>query len=115
MTGPVTILGAGVAGLAVATELAGRGIPVSVLDPASGTGVQGCSWWAGGMLAPWCEAECAEEPVLRLGRTAIDWWDRHGARVQRHGTLVVTPARDRRELDRFARRPHHRLPRPCRA
>ena len=104
MTGPVTILGAGVAGLAVATELAGRGIPVSVLDPASGTGVQGCSWWAGGMLAHWCEAECAEEPVLRLGRTAIDWWDRHGARVQRHGTLVVTPARDRRELDRFARR-----------
>ena len=103
MTGHV-VLGAGVAGLAVATELAARGIPVALVDRAGGPGTHGCSWWAGGMLAPWCEFENAEEPVLRHGQAAIGWWDRHAGGVARNGTLVVTPARDRRELDRFARR-----------
>ncbi len=58
------------------------------------------------MLAPWCEFENAEEPVLRHGLTAIDWWDRNAGGVSRQGTLVVTLGRDRRELDRFARRTH---------
>ena len=100
----VTVLGAGVLGLAVATELADRGHLVTLADPALGPGRQGCSWWAGGMLAPWCEFENAEEPVLRHGRTAIDWWDRRTGGVARKGTLVVTLGRDRRELDRFGRR-----------
>ena len=100
----LTILGAGVLGLAVATELAARGAEVHLVDPHPVPGGHGCSWWAGGMLAPWCEFENAEEPVLRHGRAAIDWWDRHAGGVTRAGTLVVTPARDRRELDRFARR-----------
>ncbi|ARJ70889.1 FAD-dependent oxidoreductase [Paracoccus contaminans] len=100
----VTILGAGVLGLALATELAARGADVHLVDPHPVPGGHGCSWWAGGMLAPCCEFENAEEPVLRYGRAAIDWWDRHAGGVTRAGTLVVTPARDRRELDRFARR-----------
>ena len=100
----VTILGAGVLGLALATELAARGADVRLVDPHPVPGGHGCSWWAGGMLAPCCEFENAEEPVLRHGRAAIDWWDRHAGGVTRAGTLVVTPARDRRELDRFARR-----------
>lgn len=99
----VTILGAGVAGLCVATELAGRGVRVRLIDPAGGPGAQGCSWWAGGMLAPDCEGETAEEPVIRLGREAADWWARHTV-VTRAGSLVIAPARDRGELDRFARR-----------
>ena len=88
MTGHV-VLGAGVAGLAVATELAARGIPVALVDRAGGPGTHGCSWWAGGMLAPWCEFENAEEPVLRHGQAAIGWWDRHAGGVARNGTLVV--------------------------
>lgn len=100
----VTILGAGVMGLATATELAARGHTVRLVDPALGPGTQGCSWWAGGMLAPWCEFENAEEPVLRHGQTAIGWWDRHAGGVTHAGTLVVTLGRDRQELDRFARR-----------
>ena len=28
--------------------------------------------WAGGMLAPWCERESAEELVVELGREALD-------------------------------------------
>ncbi|MBN9887896.1 FAD-dependent oxidoreductase [Salipiger abyssi] len=104
-----TILGAGVAGLCVATELIGRGCAVTVVDPAPEHGPHACSWWAGGMLAPFCEGETAEEPVVRLGRKAADWWARQGVPVIRQGTLVVTLGRDRRELDRFARRvPQHR-------
>ncbi len=99
----VTILGAGVAGLCVASELAGRGVALRVIDPAGGPGAQGCSWWAGGMLAPDCEGETAEEPVIRLGREAADWWAQRTA-VTRAGSLVIAPARDRGELDRFARR-----------
>ncbi|MFK7943468.1 MAG: FAD-dependent oxidoreductase [Paracoccaceae bacterium] len=101
---PVTVLGAGVAGLAVASELVARGQPVRVHDSNGRPGTHGCSWWAGGMLAPYCEGESAEEPVVRLGQHAADWWAAKGAKVHRHGTLVVAMDRDGRELDRFARR-----------
>jgi glycine oxidase len=98
------VLGAGVCGLAIASELTARGVAVTVVDRAGGPGPQACSWWAGGMLAPFCEGESAEEPVVRLGQEAADWWDLRAGGVTRRGTLVVTPARDRVELDRFARR-----------
>lgn len=98
------VLGAGVAGLCVAAELAARGCAVTVHDPAPRPGPHGCSWWAGGMLAPFCEGESAEEPVVRLGREAAGWWAAQGVPVTRQGTLVVTLGRDRRELVRFARR-----------
>ena len=108
--GLIRILGAGVMGLAIATELVARGHRVELVDPETRPGPHGCSWWAGGMLAPYCEGESAEEPVERLGLGAIDWWDRHAGGVQRRGTLVLAPARDRAELDRFARRSRgHRL------
>ncbi len=100
----VTVVGAGVAGLCVASELAARGVAVALVDRAGGPGPQACSWWAGGMLAPFCEGETAEEPVVRLGQEAAGWWERHGAGVVRRGTLVVALGRDRGELDRFARR-----------
>ncbi len=101
---PFRILGAGVMGLAIATELATRGHPVELVDPEPTPGPHGCSWWAGGMLAPYCERESAEEPVERLGLGAIDWWDRHTGTVRRNGTLVLALARDQGELARFARR-----------
>lgn len=104
MTAEATILGAGVMGLCVAAELSARGVAVTVIDPAGGPGPQGCSWWAGGMLAPDCEGALAEEPVVRLGHRAADWWQAQGASLTRAGTLVVTPGRDRGELDTFARR-----------
>ncbi|MFQ8432913.1 glycine oxidase ThiO [Amaricoccus sp. W119] len=100
----VTVLGAGVAGLSVATELARRGIGVSLVDRAGAPGPGACSWWAGGMLAPFCEGESAEEPVTRLGQEAADWWDAAAGGVTRAGTLVLALGRDRSELDRFARR-----------
>ncbi|MGC9369176.1 MAG: glycine oxidase ThiO [Paracoccaceae bacterium] len=111
MTGRATVMGAGVAGLCVATELAGRGLDVTVIDRETQPGPHACSWWAGGMLAPFCEGETAEEPVVRLGQEAADWWRRQGVEVIRNGSLVVALQRDRREIDRFARRTggHQRL------
>ncbi|MFC3057380.1 FAD-dependent oxidoreductase [Paenirhodobacter populi] len=98
------ILGAGVMGMAIATELAARGHQVELVDPEPAPGPHACSWWAGGMLAPHCEAESTEKAVERHGLSAIDWWDRHTGAVSRNGTLVLTLARDRGELARFGRR-----------
>ncbi|GAB5438669.1 FAD-dependent oxidoreductase [Falsiruegeria mediterranea] len=98
-----SVIGAGVAGLAVATELVARGATVDVYDSAGPPGPHGCSWWAGGMLAPWCEYENAEEPVLRLGQEAIGWWA-DKTDVTFAGTLVVANARDLPDLRRFSRR-----------
>ena len=104
MSVDVTVLGAGVAGLCVAAELVARGLRPRVIDPARGPGPAACSWWAGGMLAPFCEGETAEEEVVRLGQGAADWWEAMGVPVTRRGTLVLALGRDRSELDRFARR-----------
>jgi glycine oxidase len=110
MTETITIRGAGIVGLCVATELMNRGVAVTLRDPAPAPGAHGCSWWAGGMLAPFCEGFTAEEPVVRLGQQAADWWQAQGVEVIRRGSLVVTLQRDRRELDQFARRTTgHRL------
>jgi len=100
----IRILGAGVMGLAIATELSTRGHAVELVDPQPAPGPHACSWWAGGMLAPYCERESAEEPVERHGLAAIDWWHRHTGCVSHNGTLVLTLSRDRGELTRFARR-----------
>lgn len=98
----ISIIGAGVAGLAIASELTTRGASVQIFDPAGPPGPHACSWWAGGMLAPWCEAESAEEPILRLGQKAKAWWQAR-TEVQEKGTLVVAQPRDLPDLRRFAR------------
>ncbi len=103
LTMQFSIIGAGVAGLCVATEMMARGAKVELVDNAATPGPHACSWWAGGMLAPWCERESAEEPVLRLGQESFGWWSSH-VPVTRAGTLVIALDRDKRELDRFARR-----------
>ncbi|MER9674570.1 glycine oxidase ThiO [Mesorhizobium sp. M0208] len=100
----VLVKGAGVAGLTAAFELATRGVPVTVTETRQTLG-RNASWFAGGMLAPWCERESAEQPVLDLGRDAVDWWDAVlPGQVTRAGTLVVAAPRDAGELDRFASR-----------
>ncbi|MEM8916116.1 MAG: FAD-dependent oxidoreductase [Pseudomonadota bacterium] len=81
-----------------------RGASVTVIDRAEGIGEDQCSWWAGGMLAPWCERESAEEAVIDLGQSSADWWNAQTGTVQTNGTLVLAPSRDKSELRRFARR-----------
>lgn len=103
----VAVVGAGVVGLACAAELLARGAQVTIHERGPRIGAEACSWYAGGMLAPWCEGESAEEPVIRLGQQAADWWERHAGGVVRNGTLVVAPSRDRSELRRFGQRTSH--------
>jgi glycine oxidase len=103
----VAVVGAGVVGLACAAELMARGARVVIHERGPRIGAEACSWFAGGMLAPWCEGESAEEPVVRLGQEAADWWQRHAGGVTRGGTLVVAPSRDRSELRRFGQRTNH--------
>ncbi|KQU89595.1 glycine oxidase [Mesorhizobium sp. Root102] len=100
----VLVKGAGVAGLTAAFEFATRGAAVAVAETRHALGGN-ASWFAGGMLAPWCERESAEQPVLDLGRDAADWWDAATpGQVIRAGTLVVAAPRDAGELERFASR-----------
>lgn len=111
MTGTVTVLGAGIMGLSIAAELVRHGVTCAIHDPGGSPGPHCCSWWAAGMLAPYCESESAEKIVMRLGLEAAAWWERMGAVVHHTGTLVLALARDHSELDRFARltRDHEEL------
>ncbi|WP_137136856.1 glycine oxidase ThiO [Rhizobium sp. FKY42] len=100
----ILIKGAGVAGLVLAYELRRRGLNVTLNDTAP-SGGHGASYYAGGMLAPWCERESANETVFELGLSAADWWEQAlPGLVHRKGTLVVAQNRDRVELERFAKR-----------
>ena len=104
MSARVRVLGAGVAGLAAALELAQAGAEVEVLEAGGRPGGQGASRFAGGMLAPWCECFGAEPLVAELGRQALDWWPRQFDGTVRNGTLVLAAARDVGELESFANR-----------
>ena len=103
----VTVIGAGVAGLTCALELAERGAAVEVLERAAHLEAAGCSWFAGGMLAPWCERESAEPLIAELGAESLAWWRTHFPGTVLHGTLVVAHGRDTAELAQFGRRTAH--------
>jgi glycine oxidase len=100
----VSVIGAGVAGLACAVELAERGVDVEVLDRGEKLGASSCSWYAGGMLAPWCELESAEPLIARLGTESIAWWRERLPDTASNGSLVVAHGRDSGELVNFSRR-----------
>ncbi|MCQ0989281.1 glycine oxidase ThiO [Jiella marina] len=100
----ITVVGAGVAGLATAVTLAERGGRVTVHERADSLGGEAASWLAGGMLAPFCEAETADPAIIAPGLAAIDWWGDRVPGVSRGGTLVVAAGRDAGEIRRFARR-----------
>lgn len=96
-----SVLGGGVAGLCVATVLVERGFQVELIETSDrGRNASSC---AGGMLAPYCEGESAPDEIVQSGLAAADWWSARFPGVERKGTLVVAPARDRSEIDRFAR------------
>ena len=105
----ITIIGAGVAGLWAAWELRKAGLIPRILDRNGPPGPHGCSWWAGGMLAPYCEGAVSEPAIVAHGQRAAQAWA-EVTQVSHRGSLVVTLQRDRTELARFARRTSgHRL------
>jgi glycine oxidase len=99
----IRIIGAGVAGLTAAYEFARRGAEVEIVEREEAPG-RGCSWYAGGMVAPWCELESAEPLVARLGMEALAYWTKTIPVAETRGSLVVATPRDQVELRLFARR-----------
>jgi glycine oxidase len=100
----VSVLGAGVAGLVCALELAERGVDVEVIERGERLGAASCSWWAGGMLAPWCEQEICGPLLARVCDSSIEWWVERVPQTTRNGSLVVAQRLDGAELLQFARR-----------
>ena len=100
---PVTIIGAGIAGAWQALLFAQAGHAVTLHERSDARMTESTSHWAGGMLAPWCEAETSEPVISRLGIRSLDLWREHFPDTPFNGSLVVAHARDRSDFERFAR------------
>src|SRR6201986_2384945 len=100
---PVSIIGAGIAGAWQALLFAQAGRNVTVHERSDAAMTESTSHWAGGMLAPWCEAETSEPVISRLGIRSLDLWRQHFPQTPFNGSLVVAHARDRADFERFAR------------
>src|ERR1700749_378470 len=106
---PVSIIGAGIAGAWQALLFAQAGRNVTVHERSDAAMTESTSHWAGGMLAPWCEAEASEPVISRLGIRSLDLWKQHVPQTPFNGSLVVAHARDRADFERFAKlTAHHR-------
>lgn len=99
----VTIIGAGVMGLCAAYTACKVGLTPRLIDRNGAPGPHGCSWWAGGMLAPFCEGAVAEPTIVAHGQAAAAFWA-EVTDVTHRGSLVLALQRDRAELERFSRR-----------
>ena len=100
---PVWIIGAGIAGAWQALLFAQAGHAVTLHERSDATMTDATSHWAGGMLAPWCEAETSEPVISRLGIRSLALWREHFPQTPFNGSLVVAHPRDRADFERFAR------------
>ncbi|HJZ22535.1 MAG TPA: FAD-dependent oxidoreductase [Bradyrhizobium sp.] len=100
---PVSIIGAGVAGAWQALLFAQAGHAVTLHERSDAGMSQSTSHWAGGMLAPWCEAEASEPVITRLGIRSLELWREHFPQTPFNGSLVVAHPRDRADFERFAK------------
>jgi glycine oxidase len=99
----IDVVGAGIAGLWQALLFSRAGFAVTVHERGDPTMRQAASHWAGGMLAPWCEREGADDVVTRLGQRSLDLWREFLPDTCFNGSLVVAHPRDRSDFERFAR------------
>jgi glycine oxidase len=100
---PISVIGAGIAGAWQALLFAGSGRAVTLHERSDAAMTQSTSYWAGGMLAPHCEAEVSEPVIVRLGLRSLKLWREHFPEIPFNGSLVVAHARDRADFERFAR------------
>ena len=99
---PVSVIGAGIAGAWQALLFAQAGRNVTLHERSDAAMTQSTSHWAGGMLAPWCEAEGSEPVIVRLGLRSLNLWREYFPHIPFNGSLVVAHARDRADFERFA-------------
>jgi glycine oxidase len=97
------VIGAGIAGAWQALLFAQAGRQVTLHERSDAAMLQSTSHWAGGMLAPYCEAEGSEPIIVRLGLRSLDLWREHLPQTPFNGSLVVAHPRDRADFDRFAK------------
>ena len=100
---PVSVIGAGIAGSWHALLFALAGHAVTLHERGDAAMTESTSHFAGGMLAPWCEAESSEPVIGRLGVRSLDLWRQHFPDTPFNGSLVVAHARDRADFERFAK------------
>jgi glycine oxidase len=100
---PISVIGAGIAGAWQALLLANSGRSVTLHERSDTAMTQSTSHWAGGMLAPYCEAEATEPVIVRLGLRSLKLWRDYFPDTPFNGSLVVAHARDRTDFERFAR------------
>ena len=100
---PVSIIGAGIAGAWQALLFAQAGHGVTLHERSDAGMTESTSHWAGGMLAPWCEAETSEPVITRLGVRSLSLWREQFPQTLFNGSLVVAHARDRADFERFAK------------
>ena len=100
---PISVIGAGIAGAWQALLFAQAGRAVTLHERSDAAMTQSTSYWAGGMLAPYCEAEVSEPLIVRLGIRSLGLWREHFPQTPFNGSLVVAHARDRADFERFAR------------
>jgi glycine oxidase len=100
---PVSVIGAGIAGAWQALLFAQAGHAVTLHERSDQAMTQSTSYWAGGMLAPWCEAETSEPLISRLGIRSLELWREHFPHTPFNGSLVVAHPRDRADFERFAK------------
>ncbi len=100
---PVAVIGAGIAGAWQTLLFAKAGHAVTLHERDDDAMTQATSHWAGGMLAPWCEAEVSEPLITSLGLRSLALWREHVPDTPFNGSLVVAHPRDRADFERFAR------------
>ncbi|PID63578.1 MAG: FAD-dependent oxidoreductase [Gammaproteobacteria bacterium] len=107
----IQIIGSGIVGLTLADHLLNVGQRLHITTANSGVDDTACSWWAGGMLAPFCEMESAEPLVGELSPYSMNYWRKlceadnsTNCRYEQNGTVVISPNRDHNMLTHFAQK-----------
>src|ERR1700752_1569308 len=95
---PVSVIGAGIAGAWQALLFAQAGHTVTLHERSDAAMTESTSNFAGGMLAPWCEAETSEPLIVRLGIRSLDLWREHFPNTPFNGSSVGGHARDRSDF-----------------